>query len=608
MTKPPVRLLIPVWGERYIKLFADLTLMSLLAPGNLPALADASELEIVMLTASSDHRYFDAEPAFARLRRIAPVRFESIDDLIGGGLYGVTLTLAYLRGVAALGEKMVDTHFVFLNADLVLADGSLRSVGRRILAGDRVLLACSIRANSEDLEPRLRALVDPERCVLAVPPRTLVGMAMAAMHPTQIAKIVNSDLCHSVHVNQFYWQVDAHTLVSRHFLMFMLCLRPERVVTEVHAFCDYSFVPEMCPESKTKAMEDSDEFFFLEMQERASERDFLRLGRATVGEIAASLSRWTTRGHRGYSLDHTLIFHGGELPPATAAVREEADRYIRAIHRELAPEPQPFRHHPYWTGTYDLWLARRTPAGAAGPGSGSRAAPAPPPPLRLRIARGIYRKLFGRPPDVSMLHPDWIEYRAVNRLLRAHAGAPRERVLYVSGGAGLLAQSLGAPSAISLDEALTGAHSLALVGAQRYALVLVEIGKGRLHQVRAAIERLRPLTASGGEIAVFVKAAPGEAADLGDQLLEQLGLVAPQEMNRLTAIFAGGTLRAIVRGLVDRGRRLHARYGWKSAPAVGLLIVAASVLGLLANWRQASIQDARAPVSNCSAVTLVFRN
>jgi hypothetical protein len=604
LTKPPVRLLVPVWGERYIKLFADLTLMSLLAPGNLPALAEATELEVVMLTASSDHRFFDAEPAFAALRRIAPVRFESIDDLIGGGLYGVTLTLAYLRGVAALGEKMVDTHFVFLNADLILADGSLRSVARRILAGDRVLLACSIRATSEDLEPRLRALVDAERGVLAVPPRILVGMAMAAMHPTQIAKIVNSDLCHSIHVNQFYWQVDAHTLVSRHFLMFMLCLRPERVVTEVHAFCDYSFVPEMCPESPTKAMEDSDEFFFLEMQARDSERDFLRLGRATTGEIAESLSRWTTKGHRAYSLDHTLIFRAGDPPPGTPAVCEEADRYIRAIHRELAPQPQPFRHHPYWTGTYDLWLARRKPSGAAGPGTESGSASA----LPLRIARGVYRSLFGRPPEVSVLHPDWIEYRAVNRVLRARAGAPRERVLYVSGGAGLLAGCLGAASAVSLDEALNGSPSPALTGTQRYALVLVELGKGRLRQVRTAIERLRPLTAAGGEIAVFVKAAPGEAADVGDQLLEQLGLVAPQEMNRLTVTFAGGTLRGVVRGFIARGQRLHARYGWKSAPAVGALIAAASVLSLLANWRQASIQDARAPVASCSAVTFVFHN
>ena len=606
MTKPPARLLIPVWGERYIRLFADLTLMSLLAPGNVPALAEATDLEIVLLTASSDHRFFDEEPAFAALRRIAPVRFEAIDDLIGGGLYGVTLTLAYLRGVAALGERMVDTWFVFLNADLILADGSLRSVARRILAGDRVLLACSIRATSEDLEPRLRALVDPERRVLAVPPRKLVGMAMEAMHPTQIAKIVNSDLCHSAHVNQFYWQVDAHTLASRHFLMFMLCLRPERAVTEVRAFCDYAFVPEMCPTSPTKAMEDSDEFFFLEMQARASERDFLRLGRATIGEIAESLSRWTTKGHRAYSLDHTLTFHGAELPATTPAVCEEADRYIRAIHQQLAPEPQPFRDHPYWTGTYELWLARRKPAEGTGPGTGPPAASLPR--LPARIARGVYRRLFGRPPRVSMLHPDWIEYRAVNRLLDVHAAVPGRPVLYVKDGAGLFADCLAAPVVLSFDEAMAGAPMPSAGGQDSFGLVVVELAKSRLGRVRAAIDRLRTLTADGGTIAVFVKVAPGESANLGEQLLENVGLVAPQELKRLTVTLAGGSLRGAIRRLLDRCRRMHARHGWKSAPVVGPMLLLASLLSLVANWRQASRQDARRPVDDCSAVTLVFRN
>jgi len=48
-----------------------------------------------------------------------------IDDLIAPAVYGVTLTLAYMRGVADSGDRMVDTHFVFLNSDFVLADGSL---------------------------------------------------------------------------------------------------------------------------------------------------------------------------------------------------------------------------------------------------------------------------------------------------------------------------------------------------------------------------------------------------------------------------------------------------------------------------------------------------
>ena len=158
-----------------------------MAPGNLPALAEQTNLEIVILTSSKDYHDFEVEPAFQSLRKIAPVRFISIDDLIVDRLYGVTLTLAYLRGVTDAGNDMVNIHFLFMNADLVLADGSLRGVAKRILHGCRVILACSIRATSEDLEEPLRQMVDDGKQLLVVSPRRLVSMAMKSLHPTQIA-------------------------------------------------------------------------------------------------------------------------------------------------------------------------------------------------------------------------------------------------------------------------------------------------------------------------------------------------------------------------------------------------------------------------------------
>jgi hypothetical protein len=578
----------------------------------MPALAEHGNVEVIMLTASTDYDFFEEEPAFRTLRRIVPVKFIPIDDLIVGNLYGVTLTLAYLRGVAELGERMVDTYFVFLNADLILSEGSLRAVGRRILRGDHVLLACSIRGTSEEIEPKLRAMVDARDHTLTVPSRTLVGMAMQAMHPTQIAKIVNNDLCHSAYVNQFYWQVDADTLLSRHFLMFMLCLRPERVVTEVHSFCDYSFVPEMCPNAPMAAFEDSDEFFFLEMQERASERDFLRLGPPTIEETAASLSRWTTQRHRDYSRAFTLVFHARGIPAEAAETGREADGYIRRIHEHLEPEPKPYRHHPYWTGAYESWCIQRDQL--RGNPRPTGAAPAPPI-QRSRLfylGRAAYRTIFGRVPFVTMVHPDWDDYRCVRALIQSAAEAPEGSVLYVKEGAGTLGEALHATvkGVVSMDvnEVLgaplpAGAEVLATRG-----VIVAELTKLRLPDVRALVERLVPRLRAGGTLAVFVKVPAGEIADLGERLLDNLGLVAPQALHRMSVVFAGGAERRRVRELFARCQSLYARRNLGSLLMIAPLLATAMALSFAVNLRLARRRERARLASDCTALTILFRN
>src|SRR6266581_1674459 len=131
--RPRVRFLVPVWGESYITRFLDLSLPSFLAPGNLPGLAELSDLEICILTVASQKPLFERNRAFQRMRAIAPIHFIDIDDLVVDQMYGITLTLAYLRGVTDVGPAMTEQFFLFMNADLLLADGSLVGVARKIL-------------------------------------------------------------------------------------------------------------------------------------------------------------------------------------------------------------------------------------------------------------------------------------------------------------------------------------------------------------------------------------------------------------------------------------------------------------------------------------------
>lgn len=404
--KPKVKFLTVVWGKTYIERFCSLSLPSFLAPGNIPALAQATELEVVIMTCRDDFEYFETNISFKNLRALCPVRFVEIDDLIVKGIYSITLTLAYARPIIACGDEMVHIHFVFMNADFVLANGSLSALCRHIIDGRSIVLAPSFRSVAEEIEPVLEHAVNTSTGVLNMPPRPMVELAITKPHPTTIAKIRNQQILHSTHPNQFFWQVDEHTVLGRYFLIFMLCLKPERVIKTINCFCDYSFVPELCPSGDEVVMNDSDDFFMLELQEREQERGMLRLGHMTEAEIARSLQVWTTNEHRR-AANHDLVFHSRDIPPEIKFAKTQAEAFIDDIKDRLSI-PKSHIDHPYWIPGVDAWIKRRESSSSV-----PELEPINSPKTRNQVLRHI-RALLA---SIKPLDPNWVDSRLLDRTI-----------------------------------------------------------------------------------------------------------------------------------------------------------------------------------------------
>lgn len=439
--RPKIKFVTAVWGKDYIERFASLALPSFLAAGNLPALAASADLQAVILTREEDVATFEQHAAFRHLRSICATSFAGIDDLITSGVYGVTLTLAYARAVIACGTQMVNTHFVFMNADFVLADGCLRSLFKHINAGRSIVLAPSFRAIAEAVEPSLKVKLDASGG-LSISPRELVRLALPHPHPTTTAKIVNQTFCHSVHPNQFFWQVDRHTLIGRYYLIFMLCLKPERVISKINSYCDYSFIPEMCPSGNEAIMGDSDEFFMLELQRRDQEMFLVRLGAQREKDVAASLSAWTTPEHRR-AASYDVIFHSDDLPPGIERAKAAARTFVERLGTILGP-PRSHVDHPHWNGAVDFFLASRKEKGCSSVPIELEALPelASQAGLRRRlwrlvlrhtrsISRQAYRFVMGRRPLVTPFSPYWIDYEHLRAALASICKPERSHVLIV---------------------------------------------------------------------------------------------------------------------------------------------------------------------------------
>src|SRR5436309_1187192 len=134
---PPkaIHCVLPVWGYRFVRQFLEVGLPTLLAPGNVPALAAALPTRFIILSRLEDEDFVRNHPAFRRLCQVCETEIRLIDHLITGSNYSTTITLAYTEAIRAAGNDMLDTCFFFLVSDYIVADGSLASVLTRMMAG-----------------------------------------------------------------------------------------------------------------------------------------------------------------------------------------------------------------------------------------------------------------------------------------------------------------------------------------------------------------------------------------------------------------------------------------------------------------------------------------
>jgi hypothetical protein len=502
--RPPpkkVKVLLPVWGTRYLKQFVDVGLPTLLAPGNLPALAKALPCEFVLLTSDEDAEQFANHPAYAYLRTICDIRLESISDLITGDNYSTTITLAFERAVRAAGPEMTDTCFFFLISDYLMADGSLANALARMQAGISGLLAGNFQVAGEDAAKTFQQTFDRGGPVISLPARQLVKWALAHLHPMTVANMADFPLVRSAHSNRLFWGVDEDTIVGRFYLMHMLCIRPEVTDFVIGSSCDYSFVPEMCPSGNVEALTDSDEYLVVEMQPTGHERGFLRLGPVTPKLLARSLSEWTTAGHRD-NVRHQLVFHAAGIPGAVREVGAQADTFLAQVRRRLKRRPQPHRNHPYWIGALSAHKL-----------AVSRIHGVPIDRRKLPIEawpQAIMHRLrdiaLGRPPNVSVWHPRWPDYRQVTGQLRRLLAGTQGRLCIVSMTSVQVDSWLARVTSSKIMFRLTDFMRLKaedyipLVG--QFDACLLLLSDEELGQGRSALGRLRPLLAPEGSILV----------------------------------------------------------------------------------------------------------
>jgi hypothetical protein len=589
------KLLLPVWGYGYVRQFLEWGLPTLLAPGNVPAIAEAMACEFVMLTSAEDEPFIRAHPAFSRLSAVSATEIRLIDHLITGSNHSTTVTLAYTECIRAAGPAALDTCFFFLVSDYIVADGSLRNVLDRVIKGASGVLVGNFQVVQEDAMPWLEEQAAAAGSVLALRPRELIRWGLANLHPTAVANTVNFALSHNSHANRLFWRVDGDTLLGRFYLMHMLCIRPEVTDFIIGSSCDYSFIPELCPSGTVDLIGDSDEYAVIELQSRRHEEAFLRPGPLRPTRLARSLSEWTTARHR-QNASQSVIFHAGEVPPKIGAVVAQADAFVADVARAMTKKAATHRGHPYWRGAIAAF--KDASGGKLSRDEWRLLLGLPLAPSRLGdfILDRARFLMFGQPPKLRPWHPRWPDYRLVLRRIAPILEDPHRRLLLLSNVPTVFTVALA-----GTDERIVRARTGVFLDApperyetfaERFDLCLLELSEGEMARGDELIDRIAPLMKADGQILIAVHNQRGMidaaafAAGIGYHARR---LLRPAAIPSGVDFVPASRLRWLTRGLIGRVGRLAYLYPAAGSPVVlaaGIVLVPLSLLAnLLAAWR-----------------------
>jgi len=526
--KESARLIIPLWGEVYAQKLVSMTLPALLSPGNLPALASEFDLEVVLVT---ETRLFDRirqAPSHRALSSLCRTRFASLDDLLSDlpGDYGVVLTCALFRGFTDLGAQMTQTYLLFLNADFIVCDGGMRHLAKLMREGKRVIHAPSFRVVLEDVWPQLLASVDPSTSILRLSPREMVKLALTHKHLTVKARTVNQRLCHQAWMDQFYWFVDEDTLIGYQWPIALVAIKPQRVVTEPVQVWDYGFIPEASPTAERYFIDDSDDFFMLEPQKRATGEELMRIGWLSNDQIARDLSKYTTKEQRECGRQ-VLKIHASDLSPDADRIIEESRAFMADVERRIDPVPQPHIGHSHlsdWFAAARQRIRERHPPPPPPPGAPASADPSPAPALSGRLSktavallRRVYQKTLGTPPRVGNAHPLWLDTNWITGEIDAWRES-RARILWLTSRDSLfhtLLQNRVDPAALFLSDSLG-----ILFDSSLYDACLCELMLDEAPNINRLYAKIRPLMRDGGKVA-FLVGMREELASTSDIVLYQ---------------------------------------------------------------------------------------
>ena len=243
MRLPPIHLVTQLWGITYVSLFAGHVLGSLMSDENLPVLRGCSEVVYEIYTSQVDRVVLESNADFIRVREKLDgwieFRFQEIEGSLENAY--AAMSACHRRAIAAAEAR--DAAILFLQPDVIVGNGSLKTVRNQLYAGKRLVMAPGLRTTREDMEQCLAK----SGGAAGLTARALTSMAVENMHPISQALVWTNGQINS-YCSHLYWPIGTGSLYARCAHMHPLMVFPRRRDCGFDHTIDWDYFHRACPE------------------------------------------------------------------------------------------------------------------------------------------------------------------------------------------------------------------------------------------------------------------------------------------------------------------------------------------------------------------------
>ena len=316
----------PVWGAGHTGLFLNVSLPSLLSPGNLPGLASNAQSRYLIYTLPEYEKDIRTALSFQRLARLLPVEIRFIREKI-------------VSPHRAMSDCHIDSFrraeeasaaAVFLPPDCVWSDGSMVRLEALTQSGKSVVHISGIRLDRDGFIPELGSHYSENRAVLSLKARGLVAMGLRHLHPIARSHFFNEYEGGLMPAN-LVWIVGDEGLLLRCFHLHPLMVKTQVPSAEFKSTIDDDLALRACPDvTRDYVVTDSDEILAFEMSGLNHAVGTICL-KGSIEGIAAWAEYGANSRHREL-IRHSIRIHIGPLTEAIWRAKEmESEKVVDAV-------------------------------------------------------------------------------------------------------------------------------------------------------------------------------------------------------------------------------------------------------------------------------------
>ena len=264
-----IDVVIPVWGEEYVRFFCEMVVPNLLSMGNLEDLNKTVDCEIYLFTNESSYVGLAEHSAIIGLSKKFSVCISIIENKASETNKYSIMSMAH--DMAIKKALVSDSALLFINADVLFSVNSLKRIGELIKSGKRVVEMIGFRTIKEGMEKTLKAKCQDVGDVIDIEADELLELSMKNMHNISLSHFVDikyPPLRGHLPFNH-YWSVGSMGIVGRGSHLFPIYVYPERKnYKEELITIDWNFVEAVCPNKIDRyVVQDPQEIFIVEVSD-----------------------------------------------------------------------------------------------------------------------------------------------------------------------------------------------------------------------------------------------------------------------------------------------------------------------------------------------------